>query len=443
MQTSPEPDADADAATPGRWLTRDRVMFYAGIVLLADLVFLFIRAWGAYVLHHPYFAALGGDFAVFWSASSLSIQHGAASAFDWMSLARVALPLQGFASDAAVLPTPWVYPPPFLLVVRPLAWLPFAWSYIVFLFAGLALAAWSCARIVEARAPAAFWFVALAFPAAWIAGAAGQNSFLTAALMGFGLAALRRRPGLAGVCFGLLAIKPQLAIAIPVALLCGRQWRAFAAAALTAGVFCMVAGALLGFDTYARFFDSVSAFGAYIVDRAAMWPTGMPTVFGAARRAGLAPEHAYALHGAVATLAIAAVATLWVKPARHELRAAALAAASLIGPPYLLSYDFVWLALPLLYLWKDGARHGWRHGDVPVMVAAWVSPVLFFLPAGWQAGNLMPVVMLALLAVIVRRTGVAGGVEPADGNGVPRATRMAARTGKRVRAVELSTFPSG
>ncbi|PAJ80611.1 hypothetical protein CJO66_21800 [Burkholderia ubonensis] len=406
MQTSPEPNA----AAPGRWLTRDRVMFYAGLVLIADLVFLFIRVWGAYVLHHPYFGALGWDFAVFWSASSLSIQHGAASAFDWTLLARIARPLQGSTSNAAALPTPWVYPPPFLLVVRPLAWLPFIWSYIVFLVAGLALAAWSCARIVKARAPAAFWFVALAFPAAWIAGAAGQNSFLTAALMGFGLAALRRRPGLAGVCFGLLAIKPQLAIAIPVALLCGRQWRAFAAAAIAAGVFCVVAGALLGFDTYARFFDSASAFGTYIADRAAMWPTGMPTVFGAARRAGLTTDHAFALHGTVATLAIAAVAMLWVKQARYELRAAALAAASLMGPPYLLSYDFVWLALPLLYLWKDGARHGWRHGDLPVMVAAWVSPAIFFLPAGWQAGNVMPVVMLALLAVIVRRTGVGGDV---------------------------------
>ena len=71
----------------------------------------------------------------------------------------------------------------------------------------------------------------LAAPAVFINAVGGQNGTWTAALFGGGLSLLERRPLLAGGLLGLLIYKPQLALLIPVALLAGRHWRAFAAAA--------------------------------------------------------------------------------------------------------------------------------------------------------------------------------------------------------------------
>ena len=66
---------------------------------------------------------------------------------------------------------------------------------------------------------------------------AGQNGFLTAALIGGTLGLLERRPALAGVCLGLLTYKPQFGLLFPIVLIADRRWRTIAVA-------CGVAGAL-------------------------------------------------------------------------------------------------------------------------------------------------------------------------------------------------------
>jgi hypothetical protein len=406
MVTSPGPEL----RTCGRWLTRDRVVFYSCVLLLIDLSLPFIHLYGRYSLHNTHIANPGWDFAVFWSASYLTIHGEAASAFDWVQIEQLARPLQGLTfADSR---TPWAYPPTFLLVVWPFAYASFLFSYLAFVLAGLLFAAFACTQLVRNKLPSAFWLAAAAFPPVWIASVAGQNSFLTAGLMALGLALLDRRPRLAGVCFGLLVIKPQLGVLIPIALVVGRRWRTLAAAAYTASLLCLAAGAVLGIDVYVRFFDTASVFREYIVERIPYWPTGMPTVFGAAHRMGLSIGIACVIHGAVATIAVTSMSILWIRNARDNLRAAALVIASMLCQPYLLSYDFIWMGLSLLLLWQDGARHGWRPPELAVLIVAWLSPIVFFLPTRWPAGNVMPVVMLALLAIIVMRSRTAEAAHP-------------------------------
>jgi len=63
---------------------------------------------------------------------------------------------------------------------------------------------------------------------------------LTAALAGAALLSLERRPILAGVFIGLLAIKPHLALLFPVALIAIGAWRTLLAAAVTGTTFIFV-----------------------------------------------------------------------------------------------------------------------------------------------------------------------------------------------------------
>ncbi len=386
---------------PPGWLDAQRIRVYAAFVLLVNIGYFALRIWFGCIDRIPNVSPPGWDFAVFWSASWLALHGPAASVFDTALIERIALPLQNMLPTPFV--TPWTYPPTFLLVMLPAALLPFPVSCFVYVSAGIAFAYHVCARILPTVRHPGWWLPVVAFPAIWVAAGAGQNSFLTFGLMGLGLIALERRPWLAGILFGLLAIKPQLGLVIPLVLLFGRHWRAFASAALTVGVFCALTGLVLGFDTFVRFAQALPAFNQFVVEYSDRWPRGISTVFGAARHFGVAVPTAYALHAVVAALAASAVAWLWATRAAFELRASALVLATLLVPTYLMPYDLLLLGLPLLWLIRDAARNGWIRGDGVAMVSAWLSPLIFYTPGNWAAGVYVPVIVFALLMVVVRR----------------------------------------
>ncbi|NLP61705.1 glycosyltransferase family 87 protein [Paraburkholderia sacchari] len=384
-----------------RWLDAQRIRAYAAFVLLVNIGYFSLRIWLGAIDPVPNVSPPGWDFAVFWSASWLALHGPAVNAFDTALIEPIALPLQNMLPSAFV--TPWTYPPTFLLVMLPAALLPFQVSCVAYLLAGTAFAFKACARILPPVRDLSWWLPVVAFPAIWVTVGAGQNSFLTFALMGLGLVCLERRPWLAGILFGLLAIKPQLGLMIPVALVFGRNWRAFISAALSVGVFCALSGFVLGFGTFARFAEALPAFSQFVVQYSDRWPRGILTVFGTARHFGVAVPTAYLLHAIMAALAASAVAWLWATRASFELRASALVLATLLVPTYLMPYDLLLLGLPILWLVRDGTRNGWIRGDAVAMVSAWLSPVVSYTPGGWAAGAYVPFIVFALLLVVMRR----------------------------------------
>jgi hypothetical protein len=381
------------------WVTRERITLYSLIVLTIDLSYFFLRFVGAYTFKITNFIALGWDFAVFWSASYLTLHRGAVSAFNVALIEQLAAPLQ--QDMRGLFPTPWVYPPTFLLLVRPLALLPYYASYVIFVMVGLAFGAFMYTRMLKPTL--VVWLPALAFPAVWIALMAGQNSFVTFGLAAGGLIFLDKRPWLAGIFIGLLAIKPQLGAIFPLVLILGRHWRALASACVTATTFCVLSGVILGFETYGQFFAALPWFTHFVVAHAGSWPGGMPTGFGLARHFGLSSFTAYVIQAILATPAVALVIYLTLTKARLELRAAAIAVATLLAQPYLLHYDLIWLALPIVFLVSDGLRHGWKKGEIPVLIVAWLAPIVFYVPTKLELAQYTPIVVIAILVLIFRR----------------------------------------
>src|SRR6202042_1202111 len=111
------------------------------------------------------------------------------------------------------------------------ATLPYLIAAMIWLLTTLATYAAAIAGILGLRTGILF---ALGFPAALWNVTAGQNGFLTAALIGGTLGLLQRRPALAGICLGLLTYKPQFGLLFPLVLIADRQWRTIASAAITA-----------------------------------------------------------------------------------------------------------------------------------------------------------------------------------------------------------------
>ena len=176
----------------------------------------------------------GDDWVNYWSAAYLALHGRAAEIYDLhvfhaFQETIVGSPLDGYH---------YSYPPVMLLLTAPFALIP----YVPALFVWLSASWYAFYRALKLAMPGrGVLLLALAAPAVLINAVGGQNGCWTAALLGGGLSLLERRPYLAGALFGTMIYKPHLALLLPVALVAGRQWRAIAAAALTAG-------ALLGLE---------------------------------------------------------------------------------------------------------------------------------------------------------------------------------------------------
>src|SRR5579871_2929011 len=217
-------------------------------------------------------APLGTDFASFYAAGEAALAGDAKAAYD---------PAAHFARERALFgaATPfyaWQYPPVFLLVAAPLASLPYLpalllWqgsSFLLYLAAMLAIvraAVPGPAHDLAGVSPPAgvplvstSLLLAAGYPAVFVNFGHGQNGFLTAALLGGGLVLLERRPALAGILFGLLAYKPQLAPMIPVALIAGARWRAVLGAVAAVAGLILVTLAAFGADTWRAFLASTA-----------------------------------------------------------------------------------------------------------------------------------------------------------------------------------------
>ncbi len=172
---------------------------------------------------------LNSDFLAFWSFPRFAATHKAGLIYAAPALrAFQQLLYPGFHSFY-----PYLYPPSFLLPVWWLKYFGFGAAQIIWSVVGLGVI---CAGgwVFFGRHGWRVLAAMLASPAALLNISTGETAFFTTGLLLAGLAWLPRRPILAGVAFGLLTLKPQLVVLVPVLLLARRDWSALASAALTA-----------------------------------------------------------------------------------------------------------------------------------------------------------------------------------------------------------------
>jgi len=351
------------------------------------------------------------DFFEFWSMSKAIWSGLVDRIYDVKAFVAYQLELQDGKSNFIL---PNFYPPSFLFFVLPLSLGPFVVMAHLWIFGTLALFAtlgqggrWSRRRAL----------VLLAAPSTMVTMAAGQTGFLTAALLGGGLGLLRTHPIAAGICLGLVTIKPHLALLAGVALLAARAWRAIGAAALT---FAILAGASAAAFGPGLWLDWVRVLPqAWEMNLAAFGHLGgfMPTVTGALLKLG-AP---LALAKTVQTVAtLACLGLVWIVYRRpvHSLQPALAMSVVLLATPYAQVYDMAQLTLAVVLLAEYALSSGrtLAPGERLGLFAAWVCPFFLILPPLQP----LPVALLAqigLAALICRRLWAASepvGLSPAQ-----------------------------
>jgi len=350
------------------------------------LLFLFVAVLALVtVLREPYQM----DFVSFWAAARLGLEGNPAGAYDLLThqaVERQAMMVHGL---------PFGYPPPFLLVAAPFALFSYpvggvAWVIVTFALYALAVRLWR---------PDFLW-PALALPPVLLNAITGQAGFLTAALFVGGAALLPRRPFAGGVLLGLLVLKPQLGLVLPLALLAGRQWRAIAGAAASSIGLLLIGLIAFGWRTYEAWIGQASLFAAVVSEGLAGWHR-MASVYAATRFAGLDAGPAWILHGLVALAAVAAAAWVWHRHQDWGARIAALAAATVLASPYMFGYDSLILVAPFAWLAGRG-----RH--LLLLAACWAILLAGLVQTlgstGWpNLAPLAPIVMLVLILVELRR----------------------------------------
>ena len=164
---------------------------------------------------------------------------------------------------------------------------------------------------------------------------------------------MKRKPLIAGGLLGLLVYKPQLGILIPIALLAGRHWRAFAAATIVACTLIALSALIFGAEIWGEYVRNLAVLRTVILeDGSNVWHR-FCSVFVAARRLGATTEDAYLIQGAAAVVACIAVALVWLCDLPQGVKNAVLVLGTCLATPYLQDYDLVFGTLVVAWLWPD------------------------------------------------------------------------------------------
>ncbi len=377
------------------WLDGKRARAYSLILLIVSAI-----GFAAWIVMAPHGIdrsgkPLGPDFMSFYAASKLALAGHAAGA--WSPIAHQSAEDGIFGRSLGY----WAffYPPAYLLLCWPLALLPYGAALLAWLGATTAAAV----ALLRRWAKGVPWIVLLAFPALWLNLGNGQNAALFTAVMAGGCLLLPRRPILAGLVFGLLVMKPQLAIALPVLLaVCGR-WKTFIATGFSAAALCALAWLAVGSEGYLAFLHN-GALATATLDQGLVSPDKMQSAFAALRLLG-APSPVVLAGQVLVALGVLGSAA-WIAW-RHKPEAGALCAlmvtATLPLSPFLLDYDLMLLAVPLGWLATCGLRDGFRPWEKVAILVVFVWPLFARAIAANLHLPLTPLILLGLYAVVLRR----------------------------------------
>jgi hypothetical protein len=288
----------------------------------------------------------------------------------------------------------WSYPPHFLLFTWPWGFLSYMPAYILYSVLGLILYVWV---VSDGQRRSDHLVLLILAPAVTLNIWTGQNGFLTTALLIGGLIQLDRRPVLAGVLFGMLSIKPQLGVLLPLMLVLTGRWRTIAAAAATIAVLIAATSIVFGPQVWTAYInDAMPTQSKVVLDGFSHYMVHMPTAFMNAKTAGLSLAAASWIQAVVSAATLVAVTWTFWRRRDRDLSNALLITAVFTVTPYAFNYDMVLFSWVMITLMDRSDNEAW---DWWLMLAVWAVPFLT-VPMGMSV--VLPISCLPILAFGIR-----------------------------------------
>jgi hypothetical protein len=335
----------------------------------------------------------GRDFINVWSAGRLLIEGRLTILYD-----LPAYHAWQVAHFGAIGQHNFSYPPLVLPLMLPFGALPYAVALAVWTLAGAALFLHAARPWWRAGTGLPLWLV-LITPAALVNVWAGHYGFLIGALVLHGWRALERgHARWAGLFFGLLAIKPHLAVVIPLILLVRRDWRTIAVAAATVGALVALSVLLFPPALWQQYLGATAGLQASLIDAGGNFCRYMSTSLATGLIALSVPKSlALMCQAALGIVAAAAV----VQAARAcSLRTTALmaATATFLILPYAFNYDLTVVALAAVLLLARGNLTG---VEQRLALGGFVAPQVGMTLSGFGVPGI-PMLLLGLFTVQCR-----------------------------------------
>jgi len=337
------------------------------------------------------------DFFGLWSFARFARSHAPAALYDPVLLNQYQAGLDtGFHKFY-----PFPYPPDFLLLIWPLGALPYGEAWL--LWTGFSALLFGV--VMWRTLPGSMEWrmlgvcLALAGPAGANNIATGETGFLTSAALLAGLAWLPRRPVLAGLCLGLLSLKPQMAVLLPFALWGARAGRTSLAALMMAGG--LAAASCLAFspEMWVAWGPALHQYQALEDKNAAYLAPLMVSLTAIAQGAGMSGPALWLLtFGALAAAGWCCFSLF--RRGVGPMEAGCLIAGTLVATPHAFFYDAPVSIFAAMMLMSRAER---TVGDGLLCMAVVVAPISVTLPITHSLACLSYVSLFLRLVWLARR----------------------------------------
>ena len=379
----------------GAWLNQNRVHAYLRIAFILQSIAFVYLVLTAYNIIHSKNAATSTDFLSFYAAGYLS-EHGTPD---------LAYNLTAHTHAERVVSPPdgpyfsFFYPPVYLLVCDLLAHAPYLVAFGGFVGITLILYLWVLYPLLPKQV---FPIAALASPTVILAIGSGQNSFLTAGLVGGAMLLLYKKPYLAGLLLGGLCYKPHFGLLLPIALLVGGEWKALLGAITSVLSLVALSIWMFGLKTW-QAYRTIQELSFHTFENGWVLYSQQASIFGGLRNLGANTSIAYGFQILIALLVAIMVGLVWYKSKDMPARATVLTIGSTLVPPVFLNYDLVLAGVGMAWLISAATVNGYRPWEKTTLLlsyvvtafSAWSGQVFHFNLSAW--------VMLTLFFLAFRR----------------------------------------
>ena len=322
----------------------------------------------------------GGDFVVFWTVANSIFAENLTAIYNAGDFeARLAENFPG--RDA--FNVSWQYPPTMLFLVAPFA----ALSYLPALFVWWAVNLSLFAAVIRTLGRDRLTLLlALASAAVFQGLITGQTGFLTASLLALAAYKPAQRPLMAGIAAGILTIKPQFGLLIPIAFAAAGCWRAFGVAAATGAGLAVLSFLFFGADIWLAWFEAVTTHGGRL--QSEIFPYyKVISPYGALMVIGAPSAFAISAHCATAIALCAFVFLVWRHVDDWGLQLMALCAAAPLATPYAFYYELPIFVLPLALVARRAIETGWLRAERAGIIVLWAAPLFI---TNFAGANFIP-----------------------------------------------------
>jgi hypothetical protein len=243
----------------------------------------------------------------------------------------------------------WSYPPHYMLLGAPFAFLNYYVALALFLAISIGLYWYFVIQeFPETAHQKAMWFTPLFF----LFALCGQFSAIIAVIFVVIFKQIDKRPILTGCLIALLTIKPQIGLLIPLFLIMTGRWKVFISASMATIAFLGLSILIHGLEPWITYIEvGAPAQSRVLLNLPEITAGIMPTAFVDFKNAGLSFTSASIIHGCMAIMALAAMIIVCQKTQDKFLQYAIFLCATFLLTPYLMMYDMLimmWVVMTMV-----------------------------------------------------------------------------------------------